>query len=783
MRLPLLDKLPLIVQKKILVAAKGCAYAVTTWVALLLLTRFWEPAYQWIATNDLFFYKRFFLNPFTGEHHARASDDPSEKTHEKIIVLDRQDPTGNASRAAYAEALRVLKDCGAACIGVDIRFFEKKEWDAAGELELVQAVKNLPRLVLPISLVEQHAADSLYVQQKGRLERHHALPKAEARKFEKNSPQGNYVEMPFYELLQETQHIGHINFHRDLYHLFPLTVKCDNAIYPAFGYELARVYREYTGSSLPIKQIPTVGNSQLLVNFLPADKFKKYKLRDTLPLLRKQPELAKDKIVLLVNSSPEVPLPDTPLGGAPYPLWALHASIICQLLDDNNIASSRLTPLLLAMGFLLPAFLWILFVAERFPQRWRQIRWPFLLGNGSFVMLAFLMLQANYWLGVMMPMIIFSVALIAVRNQFYTIYQRPRYDIFSIAVTEAQKNVYPVAVVYSPAGEEQESVSFNKFHHRKSSTTMQGKFKQFDASLNDMRELGKELYQAIFQKSIETRLLQSLNFVKRDKNRLRIQLRLDAQEISGLPWEYMYSDELAVDFLALNRDISISRYIPNAATSELGEYRGPLKILVAIASAIGLDVKEEKAAIEKSLRVLMRLRQVKVHFCEHITLEKLDQEVSKGQYHVLHFIGHSDFNKGKGEGYLQLEDESGGRKLAEAEAIGTILHESSIRMVVLNSCEGAVAPEINTFFGVAQKLVKVGVPAVVAMQHKIHDDVAILFSREFYSSLLANYSVDAALMDARRAIMRRFGIDRQYWGTPVLFMRADGTKIFEVKHG
>ena len=108
-----------------------------------------------------------------------------------------------------------------------------------------------------------------------------------------------------------------------------------------------------------------------------------------------------------------------------------------------------------------------------------------------------------------------------------------------------------------------------------------------------------------------------------------------------------------------------------------------------------------------------------------------------------------------------------------------MLFGSSIRLAVLNGCKGAVVSKTHVFYGMAQKLVRVGVPAVVAMQHEIFDDTAIAFAREFYYSLLANYSIDAAVSDARQALVRNLGIARQDWGTPVLFMRTGGAEVFE----
>ena len=52
----------------------------------------------------------------------------------------------------------------------------------------------------------------------------------------------------------------------------------------------------------------------------------------------------------------------------------------------------------------------------------------------------------------------------------------------------------------------------------------------------------------------------------------------------------------------------------------------------------------------------------------------------------------------------------------------------SLRLAVLNSCEGARATAADPFSGTAQSLVQQGIPAVVAMQFEITDEAAITFA-------------------------------------------------------
>ena len=125
-----------------------------------------------------------------------------------------------------------------------------------------------------------------------------------------------------------------------------------------------------------------------------------------------------------------------------------------------------------------------------------------------------------------------------------------------------------------------------------------------------------------------------------------------------------------------------------------------------------------------------------------------------------------------------LEDEGGSSQAVSGEDLGTILHDHhSLRLVVLNSCEGARSSAANPFAGVAQGLVRQGIPAVVAMQFEISDDAAIEFSSSLYEALADGYPIDAAVGEARKAMFAARA-DTE-WGTPVLFLRSPDGSLFD----
>ena len=128
---------------------------------------------------------------------------------------------------------------------------------------------------------------------------------------------------------------------------------------------------------------------------------------------------------------------------------------------------------------------------------------------------------------------------------------------------------------------------------------------------------------------------------------------------------------------------------------------------------------------------------------------------------------------------LLLEDEQGAGAPVSGHYLGTLLHdEKSLRLAVLNACEGARTSTSDPYAGTAQQLVRQGIPAVIAMQFEVSERTAATLSREFYRSLADNYPVDAALAEARKAIYTQ-GQDIE-WGIPVLYMRSPDGHLFDV---
>ena len=255
---------------------------------------------------------------------------------------------------------------------------------------------------------------------------------------------------------------------------------------------------------------------------------------------------------------------------------------------------------------------------------------------------------------------------------------------------------------------------------------------------------------------------------------LRLTLSLGASPaLLSVPWELLYR---APTFLANQRQTPVVRHLDVAGLPAPPVVAGTVRILGVVANPPDtppLDVAAERRRVERAVAEVVASGRVTLDWLEPATPRRLREVLRDGSYHVLHYVGHGDFTPA-GEGVLYLEagtdaEARGHSELDSAELASLLADQVSLRLVVLNACDGARTSLTDPFAGVATTLVQLGVPAVVAMQFAISDAAAILFAEELYTNLVGRQStVDAAVSEARKAIYIEQGTVE--WATPVLFM-------------
>lgn len=285
-------------------------------------------------------------------------------------------------------------------------------------------------------------------------------------------------------------------------------------------------------------------------------------------------------------------------------------------------------------------------------------------------------------------------------------------------------------------------------------------------------EFGKMLYHTVFSGELGEYFNKRSSEAQDNNHGFRISLRFadNIPEIAALPWEYLHNGE---DFLVGRRNILLSRLPTEVKKTETQPLNSVLRMLVIISGpddprVSPLNTEKEQEIILEAVDKLQRDNKIKVDFTEDATFENVQGYLNEKEYHIVHFTGHGTLKDGKG--HLVFETEDRKVRLIDNKRLADLFSDMGIRLVVLSSCESAKGSNKEAFGDLASMLSKRRIPAVIAMQYSVLDDVAIKFAYTFYSTIASGKSVDLALKEARITMKdseKSNGLD---FATPVLYL-------------
>jgi hypothetical protein len=349
---------------------------------------------------------------------------------------------------------------------------------------------------------------------------------------------------------------------------------------------------------------------------------------------------------------------------------------------------------------------------------------------------------------------------------------------------------FKVEVVRSPAGEASALVEFDAQALLRRRTELQNAVLASAVSARrlilgierPMHDAGRMLFAALLgAPQVAERYRSSTALAAERQWPLRIVLRIETPELAGLPWEAMF-DQSTGAYLCTQQQLV--RHVPVASVPLPLAVEPPLRILGVISDPRGevrLDVEREREILERALAGLVDQHLAEITWAPSATWAGLQEMLLAGPWHVLHYIGHGDFDADRDEGVLALTGEDGRADRVQAHRFTELLRQARPmpRLVVLNSCSGAVTGTGDLYSGTAAALVRSGVSAVTAMQYTISDTAAAKFARGFYTAIARGRGVDDAVSSGRVAIL---GVspDNLEWITPVLYLRGDETRLFTI---
>jgi len=324
---------------------------------------------------------------------------------------------------------------------------------------------------------------------------------------------------------------------------------------------------------------------------------------------------------------------------------------------------------------------------------------------------------------------------------------------------------------------------------------------------SDSRQYGISLGAQLANPSL-MRALDQAGLTRGDSIRLRLLLDDDLRAPHWIHWERLW---IKIDRepwpIAAYPSIAFSRYIPVERPDEDPPDEVCFRLLYAIANPEGLNSKKaidveteignflssfETGPVDRRFQVsvLPGRTPISAGLRERIakqgwkllggntTLRDISNHLFDG-FHGLHILAHGNFNPDTSVGSLLLENATGGQDLVNDGDLQSWI-TLDLQLVVFQAClSGATPAEGATpFTGLAPHLIRLGVPAAVAMQDSITMQDARIFFYEFYHTLLNDGCIDVAVSRGRQVLREQGALDN--WSIPALFSRLRGGRLWRV---
>ncbi len=334
---------------------------------------------------------------------------------------------------------------------------------------------------------------------------------------------------------------------------------------------------------------------------------------------------------------------------------------------------------------------------------------------------------------------------------------------------------------------------------------------------------GKILYRALFRSdACRDALQQALGAVRAPGSqwvgmRVRLAIHTDAPQLHALGWERLYCKREG-DWapLATSAKTPFSRYVALAGAHPPPPRAGAMRMLLVLANPDGaadvfdpikvdaevenvcaaldelapgalgaLTIMPGRTGLSAAQRAAIRgyregrggLSACNIKISSGPTsVDRIISHLRPG-VDVFHLVGHGHFDRDSGSTTLHLEDKRGGwARVADDDIAGKVRDlRWPPRLVFLAACYGATRSKRGAFLGLAPKLVRAHVPAVIAMQDRVRMDHARTLTRYFYESVFDHGVVDLALSEARSQLHASDSLD---WGIPALFTRLKDGRLF-----
>jgi hypothetical protein len=295
--------------------------------------------------------------------------------------------------------------------------------------------------------------------------------------------------------------------------------------------------------------------------------------------------------------------------------------------------------------------------------------------------------------------------------------------------------------------------------------------------------LGTCLYNKLFDQKMTEAFWDDVGRARQQGATLRLVLEFsqDATRLAELPWEYIYFPDAptlwgAGFFIAADPGLILARHVP-LNIKGLKPSGRPLRILIVVSRPKSLS----KINAEEIVEALQSLEAkagdvIKTFVLDGPTSRTLANKIRDTNPHVLHFIGHGQYDDGGGKLALLREDDGDVHWITDRDFANTFGGaQQPPRLIFLHACKGATTDSYDGFKGVALQLVYNRVPAVVAMQYEVENKTANMFAMKFYDALSKGEPIDRAVQEGRWELASYLHDDTfssRDFGSPVVFLQS-----------
>lgn len=226
----------------------------------------------------------------------------------------------------------------------------------------------------------------------------------------------------------------------------------------------------------------------------------------------------------------------------------------------------------------------------------------------------------------------------------------------------------------------------------------------------------------------------------------------NVRHAAALPWEFIYCPLQGGTFLATDPRLNWTRqtdeYPPG--TDVLHDITSLRVLLVHLQpeDVTPVSLTRIRNVLQELSEAATAVRRLVPLIKQNPTPAQLVNDLAAMQPHILHLLLHGRFAPDSTR--FAFTDSQGQARWYGDHSLTDLFAQHQPRLVIVQACEGGRLADARSLSHGAARLLAAGVPAVVAMQYPITNQVGWEFAETLYRQLGGGAAVDTAVQAARR---------------------------------